>query len=207
MLTPPTLAQIESIVHGRIRAVLAERVGEVGRLSGTERLSATLGLSSLDLAFVVAELEAELGIDPFAKLVSITSVRSVGDLVRAYQQALFPELERSGPGARGSGQASSDQASAEKAQMTDGNNSAGVAIVGIACRFPGAVDHSAFWRNLCAGAESISALSDEDLVSAGVPAELLRNPADFNAAPPPPSTDPISAALFLYFPPQPRPLG
>jgi hypothetical protein len=55
---------------------------------------------------------AELGIDPFAKLVSITSVRSVGDLVRA----------------------SSDQASAEKVEMTGGNGSAGVAIVGIACQ-------------------------------------------------------------------------
>jgi len=96
MLTAPTLAQIESIVHGRIRAVLAERAGEVARLSGTDKLIATLGLSSLDLAFLVAELEAELGVDPFAKLVSITSVRSVGDLVRAYQQALFPELQRSG---------------------------------------------------------------------------------------------------------------
>jgi acyl carrier protein len=95
MLTAPTLAQIESIVHGRIRAVLAERVGKVARVSGSDKLSATLGLSSLDLAFVVAELEAELGVDPFAKLVSITSVRSVGDLVRAYQQAFFPELERS----------------------------------------------------------------------------------------------------------------
>src|SRR4029077_12196986 len=94
MLTAPTLAQIESIVHGRICAVLAERVGEVGRLSGTERLSATLGLSSLDLALLVAELEAQLGVDPFAKLVSITSVRSVDDLVRAYQQAFYPELER-----------------------------------------------------------------------------------------------------------------
>jgi acyl carrier protein len=96
MLTAPTLPQIESIVHGRIRAILAERVGEVARLSDTDKLSATLGLSSLDLAFVVAELEAELGVDPFAKLVSITSIRSVGDLVRAYQQAFFPELERSG---------------------------------------------------------------------------------------------------------------
>jgi acyl carrier protein len=96
VLTAPTLAQIEAIVHGRIRAVLAERVGKVARLSGTDKLSATLGLSSLDLAFLVAELEAELGVDPFAKLVSITSVRSVGDLVRAYQQALFPELYRGG---------------------------------------------------------------------------------------------------------------
>src|SRR5438093_12899157 len=93
MLTAPTLAQIESIVHGRIRALLAERVGEFVRLSGTEKLSATLGFSSLDLAFLVAALEAELGVDPFAKLISITSVQSVGDLVRAYQQAFFPELQ------------------------------------------------------------------------------------------------------------------
>jgi acyl carrier protein len=94
VLTTPTLAQIEAIVHGRIRAALAERVGEVGRLSGAEKLNATLGLSSLDLAFLVAELEAEFRVDPFAKLVSITSVRSVKDLVRAYQQAFFPELGR-----------------------------------------------------------------------------------------------------------------
>jgi acyl carrier protein len=96
MLTAPTLAQIESVVHDRIRAVLAERVGEVGRLSGTEKLSATLGLGSLDLAFLVAELEVELGVDPFAKLVPVTSVRSVADLVRAYQQAFFPGLQRGG---------------------------------------------------------------------------------------------------------------
>jgi acyl carrier protein len=96
MLTAPTLAQIETVVHDRIRAVLAERVGEVARLSGTEKLTATLGLSSLDLAFLVAELEAELGVDPFAKLVSITSVRTVEDLVRAYQEAFFPELQRGG---------------------------------------------------------------------------------------------------------------
>jgi len=96
MLTAPTLGQIESIVHGRIRAALADRVGEVGPLSGTEKLSATLGLSSLDLAFLVSELEAELGVDPFAKLVSITRGRSVEDLVRAYQQAFFPELQRGG---------------------------------------------------------------------------------------------------------------
>jgi acyl carrier protein len=96
MLTAPTLAQIESIVHGKIQAVLAERVGEPIGLSGADKLNATLGLTSLDLAFLVADLEAELGIDPFAKLVSITSVRSVADLVRAYQQAFFPELQREG---------------------------------------------------------------------------------------------------------------
>jgi acyl carrier protein len=94
MLTAPTLAHIESIVHERIRAVVEERNGAVGPLAGSEKLNATLGLTSLDLAVLVAELEAELGMDPFAKLVPITSVQSVGDLVRAYQQAFFPELRR-----------------------------------------------------------------------------------------------------------------
>src|SRR5262249_59154088 len=86
--------------------------------------------------------------------------------------------------------------------MTDGNNSAGVAIVGIACRFPGAVDHSAFWRNLCAGAESISALSDEDLVSAGGPSQRFRQPASVKAAPLLPEIRQFHVALFLYFPRQ-----
>jgi len=96
MLTAPTAAQIESVVHDKIRAVLAERGDAVVRLSGSEKLNATLGLTSLDLAFLVAELEADLGVDPFAKLVSITSVQSVADLVRAYQQAFSPELQRDG---------------------------------------------------------------------------------------------------------------
>ena len=37
--------------------------------------------------------------------------------------------------------------------MTSKTNSGGVAIVGVACRFPGAADHRAFWRNLCDGIE------------------------------------------------------
>jgi acyl carrier protein len=96
MLTAPTLAQIESAVHDKIREILADRGSHAGPLSSTEKLSATLGLSSLDLAFLVAELETTLGVDPFAKLVSITSIRSVGDLVLAYQKAFFPELRSGG---------------------------------------------------------------------------------------------------------------
>jgi acyl transferase domain-containing protein/surfactin synthase thioesterase subunit len=88
--------------------------------------------------------------------------------------------------------------------MMGGNGSAGVAIVGIACRFPGAADHSAFWRNLCEGVESISALSDEDLVSAGVPAELLRNPSYVKAASLLPDIDQFDAAFFEYSPQEAR---
>lgn len=96
MLTTPALSQIESIVHKSIRAVLEERLSEVGCVSGTDNLNATLGLSSLDLAFLVASLEAELGVDPFRKLVSITSVRTVDDLVDAYQQAFSPDQASGG---------------------------------------------------------------------------------------------------------------
>jgi acyl carrier protein len=98
VLTALTRSQIESLVHDRIRAVLQERFGEARAVSGGDKLNATLGLTSLDLAFLVSELEAELGVDPFAKIVSITSVRSVDDLVRAYHQAFFPDAEPSESG-------------------------------------------------------------------------------------------------------------
>jgi len=85
-----------------------------------------------------------------------------------------------------------------------GNNSAGVAIVGIACRFPGAGDPSTFWQNLCDGVESISVLSDEELLSAGVPAELLRDPSYVKAAALLPDIDQFDAAFFEYSPEEAR---
>jgi acyl carrier protein len=96
MLKPSTPEQIEAVVHERIRAVLQERFGQVRPFGGADKLNATLGLSSLDLAFLVAELEAEFGVDPFAKAVSITSVRSVDDVVRAYRNAVFGDHEVQG---------------------------------------------------------------------------------------------------------------
>ena len=66
--------------------------------------------------------------------------------------------------------------------MTLRRNCAGVAILGIACRFPGALDYRAYWNNLCNGVESITALSDEELAAAGIPAELLRDPSYVKAA-------------------------
>jgi acyl transferase domain-containing protein/surfactin synthase thioesterase subunit len=88
--------------------------------------------------------------------------------------------------------------------MMGGNSSAGVAIVGIACRFPGAADSSTFWRNLCEGVESISPLRDKELLSAGVPAELLRNPCYVKAASLLPDIDQFDAAFFEYSPEEAR---
>ena len=49
-----------------------------------------------------------------------------------------------------------------------------VAIIGMACRYPGADNLEAFWRNLKEGVESISLFSDEELADV-VPEELLKH--------------------------------
>jgi acyl transferase domain-containing protein len=51
-----------------------------------------------------------------------------------------------------------------------------IAIVGMACRVPGAADVEAFWRNLVDGRESIETVTDHELRAAGVPEALLRDP-------------------------------
>src|SRR4029077_9504799 len=88
--------------------------------------------------------------------------------------------------------------------MTSGNGPASVAIIGIACRFPSAANHSAFWHNLCNGVESISALTDEDLLAVGVPAELIRDPSYVKAASLLPGIDQFDAGFFEYSPEEAR---
>jgi acyl carrier protein len=86
----PMRAELESVIGEKIRMLLEERGGEVPAIRGSDTLNGALGLSSLDLAIVVAELESALGVDPFSRIVSITSVRSVDDLVEAYLKAYQP---------------------------------------------------------------------------------------------------------------------
>jgi len=51
-----------------------------------------------------------------------------------------------------------------------------IAIVGMACRVPGAADVASFWRNLCDGAESVRFFSEEELRAAGVGADEWQRP-------------------------------
>src|ERR1700752_467731 len=61
--------------------------------------------------------------------------------------------------------------------------STGVAVIGMALRFPGANTVDEYWRNLKDGVESITALTDHELLAAGVvdPA-VLANPNYVKAA-------------------------
>ncbi|HYX25953.1 MAG TPA: amino acid adenylation domain-containing protein, partial [Thermoanaerobaculia bacterium] len=53
----------------------------------------------------------------------------------------------------------------------------GIAIVGLAGRFPGAADVEELWSNLRAGKECIRFFTDEELEAQGVPPEALADPS------------------------------
>ncbi|MFJ1618469.1 polyketide synthase, partial [Streptomyces sp. NPDC088251] len=59
----------------------------------------------------------------------------------------------------------------------------GVAIVGMAGRFPGARDVAEYWSNLREGVESIVPLTDGELVAAGVAPEVFGQPGYVKAGP------------------------
>ena len=81
----PTGGEIEATIRRTIVEVL-ERAGKpVLPFDEEDDLIAT-GLTSLDLAALVAKLERRWKIDPFLEAKAITEVRTVGDLCRAYQE-------------------------------------------------------------------------------------------------------------------------
>ena len=55
----------------------------------------------------------------------------------------------------------------------------GIAIIGLAGRFPGAANVAEFWANLVAGRETISTLSDAQLLAAGFDPAVLRADPSF----------------------------
>lgn len=75
-----------------------------------------------------------------------------------------------------------------------------VAIVGMACRLPGAPDVATFWDNLCAGRESITHFSEDELLKLGVPASLLADPHYVKAGAVLPDVDAFDADFFGFSP-------
>ncbi|MFN6493270.1 beta-ketoacyl synthase N-terminal-like domain-containing protein [Nostoc sp. DedQUE03] len=61
-------------------------------------------------------------------------------------------------------------------------NNSEIAIIAVAGRFPGAKDIELFWQNIRDGVESISWLTDEELINSGVSVDLLNNPSYVKAS-------------------------
>ena len=68
--------------------------------------------------------------------------------------------------------------------MTQSNSTIpeGIAIIGLAGRFPGARDVAEFWRNLTAGREGITRFTDAELAATGYDAAKLRDIPGYVAA-------------------------
>jgi acyl transferase domain-containing protein/thioesterase domain-containing protein len=80
------------------------------------------------------------------------------------------------------------------------DNDFDIAIVGMACHFPGARNLKEFWQNLVGGVESITRLSDQEILEAGVPEEFLARPDYVKAAPVLDDPSLFDAAFFGFAP-------
>jgi acyl carrier protein len=77
--------EIRETVHDVILNVARRVQPTLSELQAEQELVHHLGLRSMDLARILAMLELRLDADPFAELIAVTSVRTVGDVVNAYQ--------------------------------------------------------------------------------------------------------------------------
>lgn len=87
----------------------------------------------------------------------------------------------------------SDRGAAPREPVTDLEDFGGIAIVGMAGRFPGAPDVDTFWSNLCEGTESVGPYSEEELRAAGADTD---DPAFVNAGAQMEGIDEFDAAFF-----------
>jgi acyl transferase domain-containing protein len=62
-----------------------------------------------------------------------------------------------------------------------GNLSDRIAIIGIACRFPGVRNVDEYWRNLRDGVEAISHFSEPEMLAAGADSAMLAAPGHVKA--------------------------
>ncbi len=82
-------ARASQTIIETIHTVMDERGLDTSQLDESAKLVDTLGLKSMDIAEIVLHLEDDLEVDPFREI-PITSVRTVGDLINAYQVTLDP---------------------------------------------------------------------------------------------------------------------
>ncbi|MEV8097876.1 type I polyketide synthase [Kitasatospora sp. NPDC085879] len=72
----------------------------------------------------------------------------------------------------------------------------GIAVIGLAGRFPGATNADEYWANLLAVKDCVTALTDDQLLAAGAAPEDVADPAYVKAAPLVPGMTEFDAPLF-----------
>ncbi|MGZ4032675.1 MAG: beta-ketoacyl synthase N-terminal-like domain-containing protein, partial [Tumebacillaceae bacterium] len=123
-----------------------------------------VGGHSLSIVQVEVRLKEELGITvPTMELFRFPTIRSLAAHLRTTQ-----EQGQNAPQTKGE--------PATLRTATSGTKDTDIAIVGMAGRFPGANSVEEFWNNLVSGVESVTDLSDDELLAAGVDPMVLNDP-------------------------------
>jgi malonyl CoA-acyl carrier protein transacylase len=73
-----------------------------------------------------------------------------------------------------------------------------IAVIGMACRFPGANTIDEFWKNLQDGVESISFFTDEEMLESGIDRSVWSNPNYVKASPIIDNAEYFDAGFFGY---------
>lgn len=82
-----TPIDVDAVVQAEVRRYLAESGRErIAAIGLGERLAEGLGLTSFELADLVACLNAKLSVEPFRTALALTDVQTVDDLCRAYRR-------------------------------------------------------------------------------------------------------------------------
>jgi acyl transferase domain-containing protein/acyl carrier protein len=134
-----------------------------------DRTFADQGGTSLGANQLVARIANQLGRD--VPVIRVFEHPTLRQFLR-FLGAASPEAKLSGP---------VESATPRGPSLSPGNAARDVAIVGIACRFPGASSVDEYWRNLLDGRESIRALSEQELPPT-VSAETRNDPRYVRAA-------------------------
>ncbi len=155
----PPETDMEKIVAGIWKEVLG--VDDVG----THDNLFDIGGNSFDVIKINNKLKELLKRDiPIVKLFEYPTVSTSANYLTQ------GEGEKDIPGDR-----RADKEQPAKKTPRRSETSSGVAVIGMAGRFPGAKNIHEFWNNLKQGKETINFFSDEELLKAGVSPELLQN--------------------------------
>ncbi len=161
--------------------------GVWGATLGEEKVSIDqtffeLGGNSISIMRLSGRLEKKLGVAvPVVKLFEFPTIRQLARFLEgkdlgkpavAEKKTAASGEKHPGTGEPGPGKIS--RKSRARRDLEAGGT--GIAVVGMAGRFPGAENIYQFWDNLKAGVNSVSYFSTEELESAGVPAEMLEDP-------------------------------
>ena len=77
---------LENTIRRVTLEIARRKAPDLAEVQMEQSLIEQLGLASMDLAELIAILEAELGVDPFATT-AISRIRTVADLCTAYRAA------------------------------------------------------------------------------------------------------------------------